>query len=141
MRSHFDSHFDSDSDSQVDSFLPRNSHSFFHACVLFLIALCTACQGPDVSAELRDAVRDLSHDLPVFPGAEGFGSSTPAGRGGAILRVTSLAAKGPGSLREALETSGPRTIIFEVAGNILTTEVLVVAEPFERNNSDGKPTI
>jgi hypothetical protein len=29
--------------------------------------------------------------LPVFPGAEGFGTRTPAGRGGRVLEVTTLA--------------------------------------------------
>src|SRR5207249_1236164 len=56
--------------------------------------------------------------LPVFPGAMGFGTSTPAGRGGAILRVTNLNDAGAGSLRAALEATGPRTVIFEVGGLI-----------------------
>ncbi len=60
--------------------------------------------------------------LPVFPGAEGYGTTTAAGRGGAILRVTTLAEFGPGSLHEALvNTSGPRTIIFDVSGTIVGT--------------------
>ena len=43
---------------------------------------------------------------PVFPGAQGFGIQTPAGRGGRIMRVTSLKGEGPGSLREALQARG-----------------------------------
>lgn len=77
-----------------------------------------------------DAHRDLSSALPVFPGAEGFGTDTPAGRGGAILRVTTLAGEGPGSLRAAIETPGPRTIVFEVAGIIESPHLHVIAEPF-----------
>jgi len=57
-------------------------------------------------------------DLPVFPGAEGFGTRTPAGRGGQVLFVTSLADSGPGSLREALNQPFPRTILFRVGGTI-----------------------
>jgi hypothetical protein len=60
--------------------------------------------------------------LPVFPGAEGYGTTTSAGRGGAILRVTNLNEFGPGSLHEALvNTLGPRTIIFDVSGTIVGT--------------------
>ena len=63
--------------------------------------------------------------LPVIPGAAGFGIRTPAGSGRhltppstRVLKVTTLATEGPGSLREALEAEGPRTIVFEVSGNI-----------------------
>ena len=54
----------------------------------------------------------------AFPGAKGFGVNTPAGRGGKIVRVTNLDATGPGSFRAALETSGPRIVVFEVGGVI-----------------------
>ena len=54
----------------------------------------------------------------AFPGARGFGVDTPAGRGGKILRVTNLKPTGPGSLREALDTKGPRIVIFDVGGVI-----------------------
>lgn len=55
---------------------------------------------------------------PAFPGAQGWAAHTPGGRGGQILRVTTLAADGPGSLLEALRTPGPRVVVFEVAGVI-----------------------
>lgn len=49
--------------------------------------------------------------LPVFPGAAGFGTDTPAGRGGLVYRVTTLADSGPGSLRDGVEQlAGPRTL-------------------------------
>jgi hypothetical protein len=58
----------------------------------------------------------LTAAQPVFPGAQGFGIETPAGRGGKIIRVTNLHSEGPGSLRAAVETKGPRIVVFEVAG-------------------------
>jgi len=66
----------------------------------------------------------------VFPGAEGFGVATPAGRGGRVIRVTSLDDAGPGTLRAALAAAGARTIIFDVAGTITLTDYLEVTEPF-----------
>src|SRR5689334_563569 len=39
--------------------------------------------------------------IPAFPGAEGFGASTPGGRGGKVIAVTNLSDEGPGSFRAA----------------------------------------
>ena len=55
--------------------------------------------------------------MPAFPGAEGGGAWTPGGRGGKVLVVTSLDDSGPGTLREAVEASGPRIVVFGVAGH------------------------
>jgi uncharacterized protein YjdB len=68
--------------------------------------------------------------LPVVPGIEGHGSTTPAGRGGIVLRVTNLDDAGPGSLRAALEASGPRVVIFEISGTILVTRDIVINNPY-----------
>ena len=58
-------------------------------------------------------------------------AKTAGGRGGRIIRVTTLAATGPGSLKEALETKGPRVVVFEVGGQIDLGEMtLDVKEPF-----------
>jgi hypothetical protein len=55
---------------------------------------------------------------------------TTGGAGGRIIRVTSLAKDGPGSLTEALSRKGPRIIVFEVAGAIdLERSMLAITEP------------
>jgi hypothetical protein len=56
--------------------------------------------------------------IPTFPGAEGFGASASGGRGGRVIAVTNLNASGPGSLQDALNQSGPRTVVFRVSGVI-----------------------
>jgi pectate lyase len=68
---------------------------------------------------------------PAFPGAQGWASETPGGRGGKIIRVTTLDADGPGSLKAAIDTKGPRIVVFEVAGQIdLGKTSLEINEPF-----------
>lgn len=68
--------------------------------------------------------------MPVFPGAVGFGVHTPAGRGGKVIEVTTLADGGPGSLREALLDPAPRVIVFRVGGTIRLKEALYIHHPF-----------
>ncbi|HVI02130.1 MAG TPA: MYXO-CTERM sorting domain-containing protein [Enhygromyxa sp.] len=67
--------------------------------------------------------------VPAFPGAQGFGSVATGGRGGQVLIVTTLAADGPGSLQAALDTPGPRIIVFAVSG-------VIEADLLEINHSD-----
>src|SRR4029450_8750416 len=54
-----------------------------------------------------------AEELLAFPGAQGAAAHTPGGRGGKILRVTTLAANGPGSLLAALGTDRPRIVVFQ----------------------------
>jgi hypothetical protein len=75
--------------------------------------------------------REVSNDPPVpaFPGAEGAGRLAVGGRGGSVLRVTTLEDSGPGSLRAAIETDGPRTVIFDIGGTITLRSPLRIREP------------
>jgi pectate lyase len=57
-------------------------------------------------------------DVKAFPGAEGWGAVTAGGRGGKVIKVTTLKASGPGSLAEACATEGPRIVVFQVSGVI-----------------------
>lgn len=63
----------------------------------------------------------------AFPGAEGFGRFTVGGRGGKVVEVTTLEDAGPGTLRNAVEQKGSRTVIFRVGGTITLRAPLVIA--------------
>src|SRR5215218_1516065 len=65
-------------------------------------------------------------EVVAFPGAEGAGRLAMGGRGGRVLRVTNLEDSGPGSLRAAIESKGPRTIIFDIGGTIRLKKPLVI---------------
>src|SRR3989344_7975559 len=59
------------------------------------------------------------------PHYQGFGTETPGGRGGQIIKVTHLkdttdihSADWQGSFRKAITTAGPRIIVFDVCGVI-----------------------
>ena len=68
--------------------------------------------------------------IPAFPGAEGGGAYTFGGRGGKIYVVTSLADNGPGTLRDACEAGGARTVIFNVAGIIRLKTPIILMAPY-----------
>ena len=75
--------------------------------------------------------------FPAFPGAEGAGAYTPGGRGGKVYVVTTLEdylpgkeKPIPGSLRQAIDAEGPRTIVFDVGGIIDLKNDLEIQNPF-----------
>src|SRR5215213_9517698 len=65
------------------------------------------------------------------PACEGYGYATRGGEGGDIYHVTTLADGGPGSLRDGMfNRSGPRTIVFDVAGTITFTNLVKLNSPY-----------
>jgi hypothetical protein len=68
----------------------------------------------------------------AFPTAEGYGRFTKGGREGKVIYVTNLEdSSSPGTLRYALETSsGPRTVLFKVAGIIELKDWVKIKDPY-----------
>jgi hypothetical protein len=74
----------------------------------------------------------------AFPTAEGYGRFARGGRGGKVIEVTNLEDCDPtksepaipGSFRAAIETDGPRTIVFRVSGLIKLKRPCAVTKPY-----------
>ena len=94
----------------------------FVACVVVIAVGMTATNGARARSRLPT-------QLVAFPGAEGAGRFSLGGRGGRVIKVTTLADGGPGSLRAAIEAAGPRIVVFDISGTITLVKPLTIREP------------
>lgn len=99
-------------------------------------AAVTACRAlPSIPVPLWESLPASDDDLPesaspAFAEAEGFGRHAAGGRGGRVIEIENLADDGPGSLRAALNSPGPRELRFRVGGEISLRSSLTIREPF-----------
>jgi hypothetical protein len=75
----------------------------------------------------------------AFPTAEGYGRYSKGGVGGRLIEVTNLNDTGSGSLRAAIEETGPRIIDFKVGGTIQLRSKLVVKNPYITIDGNAAP--
>lgn len=91
--------------------------------VIFYTVMFIQCKSernpePDEDHGEEETPEPVEETAYAFPGAEGFGRNATGGRGGRVIYVTNLGDSGEGSLRYAVEQSGPRYILFKVSGTI-----------------------
>jgi pectate lyase len=97
------------------------------SATLLLMLSAVALLSCQPAGYVRDAVAAAAGErMPAFAGAAGFGSNATGWRGGAVIKVTTLDDRGPGSLRACAEGSRARVCIFEVAGTIEVDSTIAV---------------
>ncbi len=91
---------------------------------LVMLTVPAAGQTPAPPAPAY-ALNRASYDI------KGWAAATQGGQGGRLVRVSNLNANGPGSYREAVEASGPRTVVFEVGGVIdMAGQPITITHPY-----------
>ncbi len=92
-------------------------------------------EGPECDEDAPLAESPLA--LPLFPNAQGYGTTSFAGSGrqyvfpcAKIIKVTNLNDHGPGTLRACVNAEHPRTCIFDVSGVIWANFDLRVRNPY-----------
>lgn len=108
------------------SSLENKLQKYWLSCRLLLTCLSFAMVSVNVGA--NDLV--AAQKKYAYPSDMAWVAAIRGGSDGQIIRVTNLQKEGPGSLRAAIETKGPRIIVFEVGGVIdLERSVLQITEP------------
>jgi hypothetical protein len=97
------------------------------ALIGFAVGLAQALRGE--SQEAASRAPGLSATKAADRPYQGFGALTPAGSGRTIVRVTNLNDSGPGSFRDAV-SKGNRTVVFDVAGEIVLTRTVSLTGSF-----------
>jgi pectate lyase len=98
-----------------------------NSVTVLMLGLVAPISGP---ARGDEAPALSAARIPAFPGAEGAGAWTAGGRGGDVRVVSNLNDGGPGSFRAAVEATGPRIVVFGVAGLITLETPLEINQPF-----------
>lgn len=105
------------------------------ALALATLVPMSGCATPPSRGAAATETEALIHSAvpagPVwfFPSID-WQAITDGGRGGEIVRVTTLANDGPGSLRDAIAKEGARIVVFEVGGVIdLEKQTLAINNP------------
>ena len=98
----------------------NRQHTLQLLALVFIVVLASTTLTP---LQAQDTLK-------AFPGAEGFGTNTVHGRGGEVIPVTNLNDSGAGSLRAALEASGPRIVVFRVSGIIELNDQIRIDDPY-----------
>src|SRR4051812_44746667 len=84
----------------------------------FVVAVFACATLPSASPDPVRADKQMATNTSTLVLPINLEASTIGGEEGALLRVTTLAADGPGSLRQALDDPRPRLVVFEVGGVI-----------------------
>lgn len=89
--------------------------------IFFVLFSCNSAQKLPVASS-------SAIEYGLYPGALGGGAVVTGGKGGKVVYVTSLDddPKQQGTLRWAINQSGPRTILFKVAGSIELQSILKI---------------
>lgn len=98
--------------------------------VIILIILIVFGSFNITALSAEESITGNQGDVPYYL-SNGFGTQTEGGLNGKVIKVTNLKKSGPGSLKAAIEASGPRLVVFEVGGVInLERSSLSIKNPY-----------